>query len=143
MEVIKGPNSSIYGAGLGGVINLKPTIAPYQKTTLQSGLIVGSYGLNRWVNKVSFGGNHSNFSIAHSKMLSDGYRDNNQFERESIGLVGRVNTGKSSHLSIVGNYIYLKGFIPSSMDTSLTECQTLSHPNRTDGNKYSEKGKWA
>tara|TARA_Y100001972_G_scaffold129172_1_gene194858 strand:+ start:6782 stop:9055 length:2274 start_codon:yes stop_codon:yes gene_type:complete len=116
VEVIKGPNSSIYGAGLGGVINLKPTIAPYQKTTLQSGLIVGSYGLNRWVNKVSFGGNHSNFSIAHSKMLSDGYRDNNQFERESIGLVGRVNTGKSSHLSIVGNYIYLKGFIPSSIN---------------------------
>lgn len=26
--------------------------------------------------------------------------------------------------------------IPSSLDTSLTECQTLLHPNRTDRNKY-------
>ena len=34
VEVIKGPNSSIFGAGLGGVINLKPTLADYQKTTL-------------------------------------------------------------------------------------------------------------
>ncbi len=116
VEVIKGPNSSIYGAGLGGVINLKPVIATYQQTSLQSGLIVGSYGLNRWVNKASFGSNHSNFSLVHSKTLSDGYRENNQFERESIGLVGRVNTGKYSHLSIVGNYIYLKGFIPSSIN---------------------------
>ncbi len=116
VEVIKGPNSSIYGAGLGGVINLKPVIATYQKTSLQSGLVVGSYGLSRWVNKISFGGNHSNFSLSHSKMISDGYRDNNKFERESIGLVGRVNTGKSGHLSIVGNYIYLKSFIPSSIN---------------------------
>lgn len=118
VEVIKGPNSSIYGAGLGGVINLKPTIATYQKTSLQSGLLVGNYGLSRWVNKFSFGGNQSNFSLSHSKMVSDGYRDNNQFERESIGLVGRINTGKSGHLSIVGNYIYLKGFIPSSINQS-------------------------
>ncbi len=118
VEVIKGPNSSIYGAGLGGVINLKPVIASYQKTSLQSGLVVGNYGLSRWVNKIAFGGNHSNFSLSHSKMISDGYRDNNQFERESIGLVGRVNTGKSGHLSIVGNYIYLKGFIPSSINQS-------------------------
>ena len=116
VEVIKGPNSSIYGAGLGGVINLKPVIATYQKTSLQSGLVVGSYGLSRWVNKISFGGNHSNFSLAHSKMVSDGYRDNNEFQRESIGLVGRVNTGKSGHLSVVGNYIYLKSFIPSSIN---------------------------
>ncbi|MBV6643473.1 MAG: TonB-dependent receptor [Cyclobacteriaceae bacterium] len=118
VEVIKGPNSSIYGAGLGGVINLKPVIATYQKTSLQSGLVVGSYGLSRWVNKISFGGNHSNFSLAHSKMVSDGYRDNNEFQRESIGLVGRVNTGKSGHLSVVGNYIYLKSFIPSSINQS-------------------------
>ncbi|XOV93385.1 MAG: TonB-dependent receptor [Bacteroidota bacterium] len=116
VEVIKGPNSSIYGAGLGGVINLKPIIAEYQKTSVQSGLTVGSYGLKRWTNKFAFGTNHANFSVTHSKLLSDGYRDNNKFERESIGLIGRINSGRSGHLSIVGNYIYLKSYIPSSIN---------------------------
>ena len=118
VEVIKGPNSSIFGAGLGGVINLKPTLADYQKTTLSSSLVVGSYGLSRLKNKVSFGGNHSNFSLVHSKMTSDGYRANNDFYRESVGVVGRVAVGESGHLSILGNYIYLKSFIPSSLNQS-------------------------
>ncbi len=118
VEIIKGPNSSMYGAGLGGVINLKPIIAPYQKTSIKSGMLIGSYGLKRWTNKVSFGTNSANFSLSHNKILSDGYRENNNYQRESIGLIGRINAGKAGHLSIVGNYIYLKSFIPSSLNQS-------------------------
>ncbi len=116
VEVIKGPNSSIYGAGLGGVINLKPITVNFSESNVQSSLLVGSYGLRRWVNRASLSGNQANFNISHSKLLSDGYRENNEFERESLGLIGRINTGRSGHLTIVGNYIYLKSFIPSSLN---------------------------
>lgn len=116
VEVIKGPNSSIYGAGLGGVINIKPRLADFNNTSLASSATVGSYNTSRFVNTFSHSSEGNNINIIHSLINSDGYRENNEYYRHSIGFTGRFSTSETSHLSIIGNYIYLKSFIPSAID---------------------------
>ena len=89
VEVIKGPASSIYGAGLGGTINLSTIkgnrgISNYFST----GGSVGSYGLLRIQSQLGLQGNNVGFKAIFNTMHSDGYRDNNEYDRQSGTLLG-------------------------------------------------------
>src|SRR5690606_24425122 len=55
-EIIKGPASSIYGAGTGGVINLKLQRSPYQEQSLEATGLIGAYGLHRLATTYRNGG---------------------------------------------------------------------------------------
>ncbi len=118
VEVIKGPNSSIFGAGLGGTINFTTVDSPYRNTSAQFGYSHGSYGLNRFTLKAQHGDDHKNFSLIYNKTHQDGYRENNRYDRESITLLGKVFMNKGNVLNIFGNFISLKAFIPSSLDSA-------------------------
>ena len=118
VEVIKGPNSSIFGAGLGGTINMATTAAGYRSTSARVGFSVGSYGLNRYTAKMLHGDDTKNFALIYNKTDQDGYRDNNEYDRESITLLGKLFTNEGNSLNIFGNFISLKAFIPSSLDSA-------------------------
>ncbi|MDN5213548.1 TonB-dependent receptor [Fulvivirgaceae bacterium BMA12] len=118
VEVIKGPNSSIFGAGLGGTINFTTVDSPYRNTSAQLGYSRGSYGLNRLTLKTQHGDDHKNFSLIYNKTHQDGYRENNRYDRESITLLGKIFMNKGNVLNIFGNFISLKAFIPSSLDSA-------------------------
>ena len=118
VEVIKGPNSSIFGAGLGGTINLATTAAGYRHTTAQFGFSAGSYGLQRYTAKALHGDEKKNFALIYNKTHQDGYRENNEYDRESITLLGKVFTEEGNSLNIFANFIALKAFIPSSLDSA-------------------------
>ena len=76
VEVIKGPASSLYGAGLGGTINLKTKKADYLSTSLTNQSIIASYGTYRNVSSFRHSSEKSNINLIYSRMHSDGYREN-------------------------------------------------------------------
>lgn len=117
VEVIKGPLSSLYGAGLGGAILIAPK--------LSSGVMVsragvstthGSYGLMK--NTLQYGLNTENASLnlSYHKLETDGYRENSAYNREGVTLAGELFRTANCKLTYFGNYTYLKAFIPSSID---------------------------
>ncbi|NBC84173.1 MAG: TonB-dependent receptor [Bacteroidetes bacterium] len=116
VEVVKGPNSSIYGSGLGGVINIKPAMAGFNTTSLSSSGMYGSYNTYHLVNRFSHSNYGNHINVVHSLLKSDGYRENSNYFRESLGLTGRFSTSEHSHLSVIGTYTYLKSHIPSALD---------------------------
>lgn len=118
VEILKGTNSSIYGAGLGGTILLNAQKADFNKTSVGTDFFVGSYGFRRNVLTFKTGNANGNFNVTYSDLASDGYRENNQTNRQSIGLTGQFAAGQKTIISVLANFIKLKAFIPSAIDSA-------------------------
>ena len=118
VEVLKGPSSSIYGAGLGGVINLKAVKAAQNQNSFDSEISSGSYGLIRWVNRYQLQNQKVNLTVNLNTTKSDGYRDNNGYERNSAMILGQFYHGEKGVFTLMANLIHLKAFIPSSIDSA-------------------------
>lgn len=143
IEVLKGGISSIYGAGLGGAIQLIPNKALLNQNSIVGGFQFGSYGLIKESIGINTGLNRSSFSINYSNTHRKGYRENNKYDRQSINFVSVHYPGTSNKISIVASYIDLKAFIPSSLNDFLFKLQpTAAAYNwlRARGFEYSKRG---
>jgi len=116
MEITKGPSSSRYGAGLGGTIHLIPDMGSFGGNTLVGGLLFGSFGLQKIWLQTALGNQSNSASILYSDSQSDGYRQNNELKRKVLTFGSEHILGKNDKLSLIGNYIDQKAYIPSSVD---------------------------
>ena len=116
VEIIKGPTSSIYGAGLGGLIHLYTRKPGSEKIRIQTDNMAGSFGL--WKNSVSVETNSPAFSLSVSgnRLASTGFRENSRYQRNSFWLMADYH-GNKLILKFLTNYIYLKSHISSSIDS--------------------------
>jgi len=83
-EIIKGPASSIYGAGTGGVINLKLQRSPYQEQSLEATGLIGAYGLHRLATTYRNGGDRLNSYVSYGWQEYAGYREHSKDMRRFI-----------------------------------------------------------
>ncbi|MFL9845251.1 TonB-dependent receptor [Flavobacterium rhizosphaerae] len=116
IEVIKGPLSSLYGAGLGGAILLEPKHASIPGSSAMINSTFGSFGLLK--NTIQYGltTNSGSLNLSYHNLQSDGWRDNSKYNREGITLAGNLFRKENSSLTYFGNYTYMKAYIPSSVD---------------------------
>ncbi|MCC8360720.1 TonB-dependent receptor domain-containing protein [Salinimicrobium sediminilitoris] len=123
VEIIKGPTSSVYGAGLGGVITLFPARAEEQGTNAKVKGTYGSYNLIRGTVQASHASESSNLVATYNHVETDGWRDNSAYNRDSFTMFGQVAGGENGQLSVLGHFVRLKAFIPSSLnrETLLTD----------------------
>ena len=121
VEVIKGPLSSVYGAGLGGAILLKPMLFRQSGNTAAISTVHGSYGLMK--NTLTYASNRrsSSFNISYHKLETDGWRENSAYNREGITVAGDALRKENSRLTYFFNHTHLKAFIPSSIDKTTFE----------------------
>lgn len=75
VEVVKGPASSIYGAGTGGVINFYTQKSKYGENSLEASSLLGSYGLWRLSSTYRYGDDKFNANITYGRQNYDGYRE--------------------------------------------------------------------
>lgn len=116
IEVLKGPSSSIYGAGLGGTIQLIPAKGQFDKISLSSGYLFGSFGLQKFTTQFNFGNLTNTVNLNYSITKSDGYRDNNELDRQVISLTTSHYLNNANKIITIANFIDLKAFIPSSLN---------------------------
>lgn len=123
-EVIKGPNSSIYGSGLGGVIVLNPLDAS-QGTIITNDLTVGSFGLVK--EQLSFSTQNNLMKVYGSvgHLSSNGYRDNNEVNRSHALLNLRIGQRKNV-IDVLTYFVDQKAFIPSSINQTTFEEEPTS-----------------
>lgn len=116
IEVIKGPTSSIYGSGLGGVINVSAQ-TPNENDQYVSGQVMGgSYGLIKSGVSTSLSNGTSGMFIGLNQLAQDGFRDNSTYDRQTATLYATTQLSEKSKLNFFGNYTSLKGYIPSSIN---------------------------
>ena len=116
IEIMKGPNSTSFGSGLGGVIHLFPKETPSQNPFGKYAATFGSFGLLQQRISGGFGNLHSNLFSSYSDLESDGYRANSSYARKNFNLFGKQKMGTNGSLSIIGMYTKLKAYIPSSLN---------------------------
>lgn len=116
LEILKGGISSIYGAGLGGTIHLIPKKGLLNQVNIGSGISIGSFGLIKGTIDINYGNNKGSINALYSNTQSEGYRDNNSYERQTISLTSNNFLGEKDELVFVGSYVDLKAFIPSSLN---------------------------
>ena len=116
IEIVKGATSSIYGAGLGGAIHLTPLNADLNETSIQSEFTIGSFGLVKSTINFNLGSTKNSFRGVYSNTHSDGYRDNNEYNRQTFTLSTNHFMNDSNEVSVLVSYVDLKAFIPSSLN---------------------------
>ncbi|MCD0470971.1 TonB-dependent receptor [Flavobacterium sp. JAS] len=115
IEVIKGPLSSIYGAGLGGAILISPQLSKTKGENAGISSVFGSFGLLKNSMNYSLTEKKSSLNISYHKLKTDGWRENSAYNREGVTLAGELFKKQNSKLTYFTNYTYLKAFIPSSI----------------------------
>ncbi|MBK0370976.1 TonB-dependent receptor [Flavobacterium agrisoli] len=116
IEVIKGPLSSLYGAGLGGAILISPQLSKMNGQNAGITSVFGSFGLLKNSLNYSIDEKNASLNLSFHNLKSDGWRENSAYKREGITLAGELFRKQKSKLTYFSNYTYVKAFIPSSIN---------------------------
>ena len=116
IEVHKGPAASSFGVGLGGTIILNPKTFKKEGVEVFAASMYGSFGLQKNTLNISGGNKKVATNLVYSKTNSDGFRENNEYDRETFTANVSFKLSTKDELLFLGNYTDLKAFIPSSVD---------------------------
>lgn len=98
IEVLKGPASSLYGAGTGGAVLLNS-----QPDELQPGINLqystGSFNLQNINAQVTLGNNDHSNTIGYTHQTSDGYREHTNMRRDVATWETRIKANEKQQLS--------------------------------------------
>ncbi|NQY11274.1 MAG: TonB-dependent receptor plug domain-containing protein [Flavobacteriales bacterium] len=115
-ELINGPSSSIYGAGLGGAILLRQKKANMLN---RLELITEMSSYRTFLNSLIVRQVKSNWDVelAYTGLSNGGYRDNNVTKRNNAMLLFNHQKGSNKFNAMI-NMVDLKSEIPSSLDST-------------------------
>ncbi|HLR24677.1 MAG TPA: TonB-dependent receptor [Fodinibius sp.] len=138
-EVIKGPASSIYGAGTGGVINFQLEKAPYGTSSIEASGLAGSYGLGRLATTYCTGTDHFNAAITVGRQTYDGYRNHNKDDRTYFTGSLQFFPSQKQTLTLLLNRSRQETYIPGSLNAE----QVAVNPRQASaGNVKSGAGRF-
>ena len=123
-EVIRGPASSLYGAGTGGVINFQLQRSPYQEQSIEVSGLSGSYGLKRITSTYKNGGDKLNSYVSYGLQEFNGYRQHSNDMRRFLTGNFQLFPSEKRIITLLINRTSQDSQIPGS----LTNEQFLTNP---------------
>jgi len=115
IEVLKGPDGSLFGANSGGVVRINPFDRSSDKTYVRIGLGAGSYGMLQQNISLQIKQKKSLISIDEGWQKSDGYRQNSAMDRKFIQLSDRINYNERAQLRLYFFYSELNYETPGGL----------------------------
>lgn len=129
VEIIKGPGSSLYGAGTGGVLLIESMNANEQPN-LFAEYSQGSFGLRNAFVSFTTGSEESKNQIGFQRQSSDGYRYHSGLWRNVFSWNGRFGNGENSLLKTTFLYSDLFYETPGALTrTEFANEPKLSRPS--------------
>ncbi len=125
IEIIKGPSSSLYGSGNGGVVLLNSTVTN-QPQGVGINVSIGSYGLQNYNAVVKIGNQQAQNSFSFSRIKSDGFRVQTNLKRDIFTWDGKYHLTEKSKIST----IFLLGDIFYQTPGGLTETEYNANPSQ-------------
>ena len=118
IEILKGPDGSLFGANSGGVVLLNPFDKRSDSSWASASITSGSYGLFQEKIALQKKWNNNYLNVNHSYQTSDGYREHSSMKRH-YGQVGyRWNYSKASQLRFLALYSDLGYQTPGGLTTA-------------------------
>ncbi len=134
-EIIRGPASSIYGGGIGGVINFSMERSPYQEQSIEANGLVGNYGLNRFAGIYRSGSEKLNSYVSYGHQEYDGYRKHSNDLRNFITGNFQFFPSDNRRITLLINRTTQKSQIPGALGyTAMTEDPRQANPDNLDKN---------
>jgi iron complex outermembrane recepter protein len=121
-EVIKGPGSSLYGAGTGGVLLFKSQSSKFNTNETYLSSLVGSFGLITSSIGVRNHTEKSNATIHYAHQQSDGYRDQSAMRRDVLQTQGSYHIDNKRIIS--ANFLYADIFYETPGGLTLQQYRT-------------------
>ena len=138
-EIIKGPASSIYGAGTGGVINFQLEKAPYGQSSIEASGLAGSYGLSRLATTYHTGSDNFNASVTVGSQTYDGYREHNEDQRRFFTGSFQFFPSRKQSLTLLVNRSRQETLIPGAINAN----QLAENPRQANpGNLAQQAGRF-
>jgi iron complex outermembrane recepter protein len=129
IEILKGPSGSIYGAGIGGVLNLQTKNA-VAGNAVSTGMHIGSFNtLNSFLSYQN-GTSKNNLFLNFSTNKTDGYRENSAMNRQTLNLSNTFFLKKHS-LSVFGLLSDLDYLTPGGLTLAQMEANPKSARPKT------------
>ncbi|HTF82711.1 MAG TPA: TonB-dependent receptor plug domain-containing protein, partial [Cytophagales bacterium] len=119
IEILKGPEGSIYGANTGGVLQLSPWQAGPKSSQGHAGISGGSYGLLMQHMDYEQHKAKTSFKIFQGIQKAEGYRRNSAMSRYFLQGLFTYHLDEKSRLKLLGMYSDLRYATPGG----LTEAQ--------------------
>lgn len=123
VEVIKGPASSLYGAGTGGAVVIKSFPTQF-KQGLSLNYVRGSFDHHLINSSIRFGNEQSQHSISFTHQQSDGYRVQSAMDRDILAYEAKLKAGERDEL----NVFFLYGDLYYQTPGGLTRAQFDANP---------------
>jgi len=87
------------------VIQLNPQHTYLNQSDFSSELSVGSFGLLKGIVNMNHGSEKHSMRVVHSNTHSDGYRDNNTYDRQTLTLSSNHFLNPTNRLSFLASYV--------------------------------------
>jgi len=143
MEVIKGPSSSLYGAGLGGTLLIRSKSPSNQEKYLKYSITGGSFGYLKNDLSFAYGNEKNRLGVVVNKISSDGYRENNQYDRFTTGIHFKSYLTEKTTLNFLSTFISLDAQIPSSLNRDTYETNPeAAAPNWAEAEGFEDNRKF-
>lgn len=117
VEVFRGPVSSVYGTGIGGVVNFLSEKAP-QGISVRQSYLVGTNNLHRSTSSIGVGNDKSNMLFNYGKQGTDGYRMNSASQKDFWNLNASFYNSAKSTLSFFAYYTKSNDQLSGQVDSS-------------------------
>lgn len=138
IEVFRGPVSSVYGTGIGGVVNLISEKAP-EGTTLRQALLTGSNGLFRTTTSVGIGNDKTNILFNYGQQRTDGYRMNSNSKKDFWDLNTTIHNIPKSTITLFAQYTKSNDQLSGQVDSlGLINYPDSAEINYIRNNSHSE-----
>ncbi|WP_345954680.1 TonB-dependent receptor [Mucilaginibacter sp. PAMB04168] len=116
IEVLKGPDGSLFGANSGGVVLINPVSRLRDSSVVSVGFNAGSYGLIHQNAAVHQQWGKNDLNVSQGYQSYDGYRDHSYMQRHYLQMVNRYHYGKSNQLKLIGFYSDLQYQTPGGLN---------------------------
>lgn len=117
IHIIKGPSATTMGVPLSGALVLG-NYDWFTSSEAQASITLGSYGLWRQTTNLRLRGDRTAINLFYNDTKSEGYRDNNQYDRKSGGFNFKYNPNARHSFHAIGHFAHLNAQIPSSIDSA-------------------------
>lgn len=127
IEVFRGPVSSVYGTGIGGVVNLLSEKAP-QGISVRQSLLTGSDNLFRTTSSIGLGNDKANILFNYGQQKTDGYRMNSNSKKDFWNLNASIYSNPKSTLRFFT--YYTKSY--DALSGQLDSLGLINYPDSAD-----------
>lgn len=117
INVLKGPDGSLFGANSGGVVLLSPYGSGKHKDEVKTSVTAGSYGLFQEQVDIRYQpDDRYRFSFNHAYVSADGYRENSAMSRHFLQTVHRYNYIPTNEIRLLGFYSNMHYLTPGGLN---------------------------